>query len=351
MAPKPARSLRGMACRTLAFLTVLSILSVGALSAQGIAGTVSCPFAGTGTSNVFNGFYVTGYPGTNLSQVTLGYTAGYAARYAVTLTAHRNAYDGPFIGSPQTATVDMPASGEALVTFDFGGAPVSPGDTIAFTQEYTPLGPTGSLIYFDAGSGACAGVFGTVGTQPPLGNSVNGSAGVTITQVNRSAQSCIPSDTVLCLDGAPGDQRFRVTASYSTAQAGGRSGNGQAVPLAQLGVVHGGLFWFFSPDNPEVLVKILNGCALNDRYWAYVTAGTNVGFTVTVTDTALANVTRTYTNPDGQEALPVQDTSALASCHPCTGDAQCPAGLLCCVSTPGTFCLRPTPGGTCPLIP
>ncbi len=163
--------------------------------------------------------------------------------------------------------------------------------------------------------------------------------------------SCTPSDTVLCLDDKPGDRRFRVTATYQTALGGGLSGDGQAIPLAPLGVIHGGLFWFFSPDNPEVLVKILNGCAINDHYWIYVTAGTNVGYTVTVNDIALPTVTKTYTNPDRTEALPVQDTSALASCHACANNSQCAAGLLCCFTPGGNACLAPTSGGTCPLIP
>ena len=163
--------------------------------------------------------------------------------------------------------------------------------------------------------------------------------------------SCTPSPTVLCLDDQPGDRRFRVVVNYHTSLDGGLSGDGQAIPLAPLGVTHGGLFWFFSQDNPEVLVKILNGCAYNDHYWVYVSAATNLGYTVTVNDIALATVTKTYTNPDLTEALPVQDTFALASCQACTSNAQCQTGLLCCFTPGGNRCLAPTSGGTCPLIP
>jgi hypothetical protein len=163
--------------------------------------------------------------------------------------------------------------------------------------------------------------------------------------------SCTPSDTVLCLDDNPGDRRFRVTATYHTALDGGLAGEGQAIPLAPLGVLRGGLFWFFSQDNPEVLVKVLNGCAINDHYWIYISAGTNVGYTVTVNDIAQPTNPKTYTNPDLQEALPVQDTSALASCHNCTTNAQCPTDRLCCFSPGGNICVSPTSGGVCPLIP
>ena len=351
MPSKHVGSLRSVAGLILA-IAVLASLGGSALPAQPFAPAVSCPLAGTATASTANGFYVTHYPGNNLFQVTLGYTATAAERYGISLTAHRNTYDGPIIGSTQTATVDVPTRGEVLATFDFGGAPVTPGDRIAFTQDFSIYGTTGAELFYDGGNGPCSGVVQTLGTAPPLGGPAQGSAGVTIDQtLPQFGQYCTPSDTTLCVDGAPGDHRFQVTASYHTALAGGLSGNAQAIPLAPLGVTHGGLFWFFSQDNPEMLVKVLDGCAYNDHYWVYVSAATNAGFSVTVTDTA-RKAARTYTNPDLQQALPIQDTSALASCEECTSDAQCQTGLLCCLIPGGhTACLPPTTGGTCLLIP
>jgi hypothetical protein len=336
-----------------ATLLLLAMVSASSLSAQTFVQTpVSCPLLGSATVGAVDGFYVTGYSGNNLSQVTLAYNAPGATRYNITLTAHRNTYDGPLIGTPQTATVNMPVSGETLVTFDFGGAPVTSGDTIAFTQLFEILGDNGAQLFYDGGAGPCNGVFGTDGTSPPLGVAANRSAGVTITQRDLvgSNQPCLASDTALCLDGTPGDDRFQVTATFHTVQGGGRSGQAQATPLQQLGTLHGGLLWFFSPDNPEILVKIVNGCAVNDRYWVYASAGTNVGFTLTVNDSVLA-VGKTYTNPDLTEALPIQDTQALASCHTCSNDNPCRAGLLCCSYTFGTTCVTPTAGGSCPAFP
>lgn len=106
------------------------------------------------------------------------------------------------------------------------------------------------------------------------------------------------------------DNRFQVTLSWSTTQGGGASGQAQAISTAPLGITSGGLFWFFSANNPEVLVKVLNGCAQNGNFWAFASAGTNVGFTLTFTDTQTGRV-KTYTNPDVTAALPVQDTSAF----------------------------------------
>jgi hypothetical protein len=121
---------------------------------------------------------------------------------------------------------------------------------------------------------------------------------------------CVPSATTLCIDDAPGDRRFKVQVSYATSQGGGLSGAGHAVPLAGLGVAHGGLFWFFGADNPEMLIKILRACTLNDYFWIFHSEGTNVGFTLTVLDTVTGK-SKTYTNPDLHGAPPVQDTSAL----------------------------------------
>lgn len=121
---------------------------------------------------------------------------------------------------------------------------------------------------------------------------------------------CSPTDSILCIDTA-GAGRFRVAATFATTQSGGRSGVGGAISLASLGVSQGGLFWFFAPDNPEVLVKVIDGCALNNKFWVFLTAGTNVGFSVSVTDTVTGRA-KTYTNPDLHAATPVQDTSALA---------------------------------------
>ena len=162
---------------------------------------------------------------------------------------------------------------------------------------------------------------------------------------------CVPSSTVLCLDDVPGDRRFQVTATYHTAQAGGLSGNGHAVQLDPVGLRRGGLFWFFSPDNPEVLVKVLDGCAVNNHFWVYISAGTNVGFDVTVFDTNLFSATKTYTNPDLTPAPPIQDATALASCAVCARDSDCATGQLCCRKTGGTFCAFPDSDGACPRVP
>jgi len=42
------------------------------------------------------------------------------------------------------------------------------------------------------------------------------------------------------------------------------------------------LFWFYDPQNPELLVKVLNGCAINGHWWVYGSAATDRNYEVTV---------------------------------------------------------------------
>jgi hypothetical protein len=126
-----------------------------------------------------------------------------------------------------------------------------------------------------------------------------------------SPTACVASATTMCLNGNPGDQRFPISATFHTVQGSGSSGNAGAIPAAPLGVTQGGLFWFFEPTNPELLVKILNGCAVNNHFWFFASAGTNVGVTITVTDTFTA-AQKVYTNPDLTPMAPIQDITAFS---------------------------------------
>jgi hypothetical protein len=72
------------------------------------------------------------------------------------------------------------------------------------------------------------------------------------------------------------------------------AGAGRAVPLTP----EAGAFWFFTPDNLEVAVKVLDGGAVNGHYWVFFGGLTNLLFTLRVTDTASGDE-RVYTNPPG----------------------------------------------------
>ena len=75
-----------------------------------------------------------------------------------------------------------------------------------------------------------------------------------------------------------------------------------------------GYFWFFDPANVELIIKVLDGRALNSHFWVFYGALSNVEYTLTVTDTQTGAVRR-YLNPAVQLAS-VGDTTAFAAPAP-----------------------------------
>lgn len=122
---------------------------------------------------------------------------------------------------------------------------------------------------------------------------------------------CQPDETTLCINDQPGDGRFRIRMSYETASGGGLSGDAKALNLDAVAVRRGGLLYFLNSGNPEVLIKILNGCLINDHFWVFYAATTTVGFELTVEDLATGAV-RSWSNTDGFDAVPVSDIEAFS---------------------------------------
>jgi photosystem II stability/assembly factor-like uncharacterized protein len=101
--------------------------------------------------------------------------------------------------------------------------------------------------------------------------------------------------------------RFEVTVAWKGPHGGTGAGRPQALTEDT------GYFWFFDPDNVELVVKVLDGGAINQRYWVFYGALSNVEYEMTVADTALSSVsTRVaeYVNPAGTMASH-GDTEAL----------------------------------------
>ncbi|HLW79835.1 MAG TPA: hypothetical protein VKU44_09585 [Terriglobia bacterium] len=273
------------------------------------AGTtlINCDFnGGNAVATVDRGIVLPNYPGNNVQYVSIGYYVSKSGLYEVQVALRSGTFDGPLVGSA-TAIAFFPSAGEQILNFDFGDAPVSPGDTVTVTQTQL-LGP--AQLYFDLGTGSpCEGAYETNGTRPPLDTEGSATVGIAVSEDNLSG-ACIPSDTQVCIDNQPGDRRFSAQASFSTSQNGGLSGDAGAVPLKSLGLTTGGALWFFSQNNPEVMIKVLNGCTVNNHYWVFFDAGTNVGFTLTVTDTSTGQ-SKVYQNADLHPASPVQDTLAF----------------------------------------
>jgi len=90
--------------------------------------------------------------------------------------------------------------------------------------------------------------------------------------------------------------RFRVTVEWHDASSGDR---GMGFPGPR--TADAGSFWFFEPDNLELIVKIVDGRTFNGHFWFFYGALTHVGYQITVTD-LVTGKKRRYENPPGRLA-------------------------------------------------
>jgi|GEM_PF-1468541 len=114
---------------------------------------------------------------------------------------------------------------------------------------------------------------------------------------SQAMATCTATATTLCLGG-----RFTVAVNFL---ANGEAGVGQAEMLT----ADTGFFYFFSPTNVEVVIKVLDGTSITGFFWVFYGALSNVQYEITVTDTMTGN-TKTYFNPQNNFAS-VGDTQAL----------------------------------------
>lgn len=120
--------------------------------------------------------------------------------------------------------------------------------------------------------------------------------------VTGGSVSCTSTTTTMCLN----NNRFAVSATYATSSTNGQA---RAMKLTS----DSGYFTFFSESNVEIVIKVLDACGLNSRFWVYAGGLTNVNTVITVRDTK-TGTTKTYTNPANTPFQPIQDSSALATC-------------------------------------
>lgn len=114
------------------------------------------------------------------------------------------------------------------------------------------------------------------------------------------AGSCTADVGTLCLGGG----RFQVNVSWQV-PAQGLSGVGHQSALTS----DTGAFWFFTPNNIELVVKVVDGKAFNGRFWVFAGALSDIQYTITVLDTT-SGLRKTYSNPSGTLAS-FADTNAF----------------------------------------
>ncbi len=110
------------------------------------------------------------------------------------------------------------------------------------------------------------------------------------------------------------DGRFSVAAFYTDPDEGRRNAR---IKDALIGD-EASLFWFFEFDNPELLVKVLNGCGVNGKYWVFGSAATDLKYSVEVLDLATGQ-RATYSRDAGNPLI--RDTDRF----PCRPDDRQPS--------------------------
>ncbi|MEO1082825.1 MAG: carboxypeptidase-like regulatory domain-containing protein [Acidobacteriota bacterium] len=138
------------------------------------------------------------------------------------------------------------------------------------------------------------------------------------------------------------NDRFRISTRWRTGDA-----QGEGVPVSLTNET--GYFWFFDPNNVEVVIKTLDACDGFGNFWVFSAGLTNVGVEITVVDTVTGG-TRVYENEEGNLFVPIFDTAAFDTCGadplPSTAPPSAPAIVptaalpeKTCLSSPISGCL------------
>ncbi|MCH9650749.1 MAG: hypothetical protein K0U98_21140 [Deltaproteobacteria bacterium] len=91
-------------------------------------------------------------------------------------------------------------------------------------------------------------------------------------------------------------------------QVTNHASDGVATPV-RFASTDSAFFWFFSPLNYEVIVKIINGCSVNGHFWVFAAGTTNQGHRISVF--TLGSPAQFYTRSEGPPAPAITDTAAF----------------------------------------
>ena len=114
--------------------------------------------------------------------------------------------------------------------------------------------------------------------------------------------TCVESSTVLCLH----ESRYEVTLEFTA------NGETQPARVARPRTSDSGLFYFFAPNNWEMLLKVLDGCTTNNHHWVFAASATDVGLNLMVRDTTRSDIQpKVYTKDPGDPAPAITDVGAF----------------------------------------
>ena len=222
------------------------------------------------------------------------------------------------IGDLPPAAVTLPSGATMALWHESGRAEDLDGGTFARTYDpswqpvggefrvntYTQAEQGGSAVAVDAAGNILAVWESGIGYPPfevPAGWEETGQDGsfFGVYAQRFTTATCALDPGQLCLNG-----RFRVEVRFTDPRSN-LPGAGHAVPLTS----DTGGFWFFDASNAELIIKILDGRALNGHFWVFMGALSDVEYTITVTDTQTGK-SKAYRNAPHQLASR-SDTAAF----------------------------------------
>lgn len=121
--------------------------------------------------------------------------------------------------------------------------------------------------------------------------------------IEQAAQTVVDSTLLL------NNNRFAVDVTWR--KFDGTTGTGTPISLSS----DSGYFWFFGPDNIEIVIKVIDACGFPGapRFWVYSGGLTNVEVTIRVRDT-VAGAIKIYSNSLGSAFKPILDSNAFDTC-------------------------------------
>jgi hypothetical protein len=71
--------------------------------------------------------------------------------------------------------------------------------------------------------------------------------------------------------------------------------------------------YYYRPENFALMIKVLDACDVNGRYWVFSSSTAGLPYTIQLTDSK-SGESRRYESSPASDFQPIIDTAAFATC-------------------------------------